>query len=124
MMSRFIRYIVHQRIQRDRRCVGLFAASYFLRDECELFAHERKRLGRWLSWFERELTVPPHDTIPPRAIFWYADVGRYAAGMWELAQVLREYGITTELITAHSVGMVVYRDRHQLAAIPPRRAQR
>ena len=124
MMGRFIRYIVHQRIRRDSRRLGLFAAAYHVRREGELFTYEFERLNQWLSWFERKLTVPPYGRIPAQALFWYVDAGRFAEGMWELAQVLRESGFTTELITARWVGKVVYRDPHQLAAIPPRRGHR
>ena len=38
--------------------------------------------------------------------------------MWELVQLLSEYYFTTELITARSVGRIVYRDTHQVAAVP------
>ena len=124
MMGRFIRYIVHQRIRHQPRQAGLFAAAYHLRRRCDLLPHDRTRLDHCLSWFGRTLTVPPRGTIPAQAIFWYADGGRFAEGMWETAHIAEEYGFTTELITARAIGRIVYRDRHQCAAIPPRCGKR
>ncbi len=123
-MGRFLRYVVHQRIDRDSRRLGLFAAAYHVRREGEMFPYELERLDQWLEWFGRELTVPPYRRIPAQAVFWYVDAGPCAEAMWELAEVLRECGFTAELITARFVGKVVYRDRQQVAAIPPRRGCR
>jgi hypothetical protein len=39
--------------------------------------------------------------------------------MWEMAALLKEYRFTAELIKARVLGRVVYRDEHQLAALPP-----
>jgi hypothetical protein len=122
-MARFVRFIVHQRIKGKPRQSGPFAAAYYLRDKEELLASDRERIDQLLSWFEAELTIPPRRAIPPSAIFWYADVGPFSRRMWELVQLLREYDFTAELITAAFVGKVVYRDKHQLAAVPRRRRQ-
>ena len=104
--------------------MGPFAAAYFLRDDDDLLPHDRQRLYELLAWFEAELTVPRRGTIPASAIFWYADVGPFSLRMWELVQLLSEYDFTTELITARFVGRIVYRDTHQVAAVPPRRGNR
>jgi hypothetical protein len=123
-MARFIRFVVHQRIGGESRRLGPFAAAYFLRDDDDLFPHDRQRLYELLAWFEAELPVPRRGTIPASAVFWYADVGRFSLRMWELVQLLTEYDFTTELITARFVGRIVYRDVHQVAAVPPRRGNR
>jgi hypothetical protein len=120
-MARFVRYIVHQRIEGEPRQSGLFTAAYYLRDNGELLQSEWDRLQQLLAWFTAELTVPPRGTIPEGAIFWYVDVGPFSERMWELVQILSEHGFTAELITARSIGKVVYQDKHQLAAIPRRR---
>jgi hypothetical protein len=123
-MAHFIRYIVHQRIRWQPARVGLFAAAYHVRRSSELLPHHRSRLDRCLDWFGRALTTPPLGTIPAQAIFWYADAAPFSEQMWELARIVEDYGFTTELITSRSVGRIVYRDTHQLAAIPPRRGNR
>jgi hypothetical protein len=123
-MSRFIRFVVHQRIEGMPRRAGPFSAAYHLLENVELLPNEYRRLEELLAWFTAELTVPPCDTIPPAAIFWYREVGPYSRRMWELAQDLREYGFTTELITARFIGRIVYKDTFQYAAIPTGRRNR
>jgi hypothetical protein len=100
---------------------GLFVAAYHLRDVGELPRHDRERLEQLLAWFEAELAIPPRGMIPVRAIFWYANVGPFSQRMWELAQLLDDYDFTAEQITARVIGQVVYRDKHQRAALPSRR---
>ena len=119
-MARFVRIIVHQRIKGNPRRSGPFTAAYYLRDKEELLPSDRERIDLSLGWFEAELTIPPRGSIPPSAIFWYADLGPFSERMWELVQILREHDFTAQLITARFIGKVVYRDKHQLAAIPPR----
>ncbi len=123
-MARVVRFVVDQRISHSRRPVGVFTAAYHLRRDGELLRHDHERLSELLAWFEAELTIPPRGAIPPQAIFWYRDVGPFAQRMWDLVQLLREYGYTAELITATFIGRVVYRDAHQYAAIPPRHDHR
>src|SRR5262249_45677739 len=123
-MPRFVRFVIHQRVPGEPRPVGPFTAAYHLRAGGDLPPTDRDRLKRLLRWFETELRVPLRDAIPPRAVFWYADVGPFWARMWELVQLLDEHGFTAELVTAPTVGRVVYRDAHQLAAFRPRRQRR
>ena len=123
-MARYVRFVVHQRVERDSRRVGLFSAAYYLRYEEILFSHDHGAIDRLLTWFEAELTLPPRDKIPIRAIFWYKNAGPFSHKMWELAQVLDNYGFLAEQITARIVGRVVYEDEHQLAALPPHRIHR
>jgi hypothetical protein len=120
-MVRPVRFIVHERIGRDVRRLGLFTAAYHVRDERELAPHDRPRFDELLAWFECELTIPPHATMPAPAIFWYSNARPFARRMWELGELLIEYGYNTELITGRSLGLVVYRDEHQVAAVPHRR---
>jgi hypothetical protein len=123
-MNRYLRFIVHQRIGEESRQSGLFSAAYHLRDRGELLGYERARLDELLTWFRSELTIPPEGTIPDQAIFWYTNVGPFAARMWELAQLLEECGLSTEQLTGGFIGRIVYQDRYQCAAIPPRRGHR
>jgi hypothetical protein len=123
-MARSIRFVVHERVGSDRRQVGLFTAAYHLSHEGLLLAHDQERLQELLGWFVRELPVPPCGTIPPRALFWYVNAGPFARRMWEMAALLKEYRFTAELIKARVLGRVVYRDEHQLAALPPGPRQR
>ncbi len=123
-MARFIRFVVHQRIRGESRRSGVFTAAYELRAEGELLAHDREWLEDLLAWFEAELTIPPKGMVPNRAIFWYSNVGPFSQRMWDLVHLLQEYGYTSEQITAGFIGRVVYQDKHQCAALPPRRRPR
>ena len=123
-MSRYVRYIVHQRVGEERRQVGLFAAAYSLRDDGDLDGHVCQRLEELLAWFRAELPVPPGHLIPDGAVFWYREAGRFSQRMWELAHLLGEYGYTAELVTAAFVGRIVYQDEHQVAALRPSRRHR
>lgn len=123
-MSRYVRYIVLQRVGEERRQVGLFAAAYSLRDDGDLDGHEYQRLDELLAWFRAELLVPPQHLIPDGAVFWYREAGRFSRGMWELAHLLGEHGYTAELVTAAFVGRIVYQDEHQVAALRPSRRHR
>jgi hypothetical protein len=123
-MSRFIRYVVHQKVAGERRQVGLFAAAYSLRDDGDLDGCDYRRLDELLAWFRAELPVPPKHLIPEGALFWYREAGQFSQRMWELAHLLEEYGYTAELVTAPFVGRIVYQDEHQVAALWPSRRPR
>lgn len=123
-MERRIRFVVYQRVPGEPRQVGVFTAAYWLLREGELRRHDRERLGELLRWFEAELTIPPKGTVPSQAIFWYGNAGPFSERMWELAQLISEYDLTTELVTARSIGRIVYQDQHQAAAIPRKRSPR
>jgi hypothetical protein len=71
-MSRYVRYIVHQRVGEERRQLGLFAAAYDLLDEGNLEGYDHQRPFELLKWFQAELPVPPGHLIPHGAVFWYS----------------------------------------------------
>jgi hypothetical protein len=123
-MSRYVRYIVHQRVGEERLQVGLFAAAYKLLDDGDLEGYDHQRLLELLKWFQAELPVPPGHLIPNGAVFWYKQAGRFSQRMWDLAQLLGDYGYTAELVAAAFVGRIVYQDKHQVAAIRPSRRHR
>lgn len=123
-MGRYVRYLVHQRVAREPTRAGLFTAAYALWDGDDLARHDRAALRGILTWFGTELTIPRGVDIPIRAVFWYRNTHRFGARMWELAQFLDNQGFHTELIARPSVGRIVYRDEHQVAALPLRNRQR
>ena len=123
-MSRYVRFIVNQRVPGHRREVGLFTAAYHLFREGELSQSDYSELEQSLKWFESELTFPPKGIIPDTAIFWYRNVGPFSERMWAMASLLDRYGFTTELVTGGFIGKIVWRDAHQFAAIRPTRQHR
>ncbi|WP_406698439.1 hypothetical protein V5E97_06170 [Singulisphaera sp. Ch08] len=98
--------------------MGLFSAAGYLQDQGELDPRDRARLDRILSWFSENLFAPPVDEIPSQAIFWYHQDSPMVRPMWSLANVLKEYNFSVELIKTSFAGLIVYKDEHQVAAIP------
>jgi hypothetical protein len=87
-MSRFVRYIVNQKVAAESREVGLFTAAYHLRDDGDPTSYDYQRLEELLAWFHTELAMPLRRLIPAGAVFWYRDAGRFSQGMWEFAHLL------------------------------------
>jgi hypothetical protein len=58
-MSRFVRYIVHEKVAGTSRQVGLFTAAYRLREDGVPTGYDHQRLEELLAWFRDELPVPP-----------------------------------------------------------------
>ncbi|SIN75776.1 hypothetical protein SAMN05444166_0673 [Singulisphaera sp. GP187] len=118
MQACLIRFVVHQKLPGFSRQVGLFSAAGYLRDQGELDPRDRARLDRTLSWFSEYLYAPPADEIPSQAIFWYYQDSPLVRPMWALANILKEYNFSIELIKTNFAGLIVYKDEHQVAAIP------
>jgi len=113
-----VRFVVHQKLPGFSRQVGLFSAAGYLKDQDDLDKIDRARLNRVLLWFNEYLPVPPGDTIPNEAIFWYYQDSPMIRPMWTLANIVKEYSLSVELVTTNFAGRVVYRDDHQVAAVP------
>jgi hypothetical protein len=118
MQPYLIRFVVHQKLPGFSRQVGLFSAAGYLRDHGELDRRDRARLDRTLSWFSENLHAPPADEIPSQAIFWYHHDSPMVRPTWALANILKEYNFSVELIKTNFAGLIVYKDEHQVAAIP------
>jgi hypothetical protein len=118
MQPHLIRFVVHQKLPGFSRQVGLFSAAGYLRDQGELDKGDRARLDMILSWFSEHLYTPLADEIPSQAIFWYYQDSPMVRPMWALANIIKEYNFYVELIKTSSAGRVVYKDEHQVAAIP------
>ena len=112
-VPRFVRFIVHQKIEGQPRHSGLFTAAYQLQRTDDLLPYERLRLEQLLQWFEAELTVPPRSAIPPGAISGTAMSAHRPNEMRELAEFCEKHGIHHRAMTGGSIGKTVYRDEHQ-----------
>ena len=78
-----------------------------------------------LNWFNRNLPVPDLDSSDWRCLFWFRCDAKEAIGrIWELAWLLADEGVFVRKLRTDSPGMIVYRDRHQVAAVPRRRSVR
>jgi len=113
----YIRFVVPRRNEDSHRRAGVFTAALRHKRSPDLDPSLRARLASLLDWFADHLHAPSLEE--PRAVFWFH--GRRNActrRIWELAWLLYELGEHPRLLKARRPGYVVYRDRHQVAAMP------
>jgi hypothetical protein len=89
----------------------------------ELTHAQREVLDGSRRWFNENLCAP--DLDEPRAIFWFrpGGAGECVSRVWERVALLREHGIVVHLLRCTDPGLVVYRDRQQIAAVPQRKTR-
>jgi hypothetical protein len=99
--------------------LGIFRAANYLRASAE----DQVVYGDWVEeiyeWFNSNLAVPPECELDRRAVFWFLpDARKFVSAAWSLAAAYREAGIGVTIRRTDCPGRVVYRDKHQIAAIP------
>ena len=118
-MCRFVRFHTEIRDTEISHELGIFGALGVLEDRGRLSEGELVRVRATLDWFKDHLTVPRLDAECWRARFWFRDSAQpMVKRLWELVGILRERYIRVELITSVNPGLIVYRDQHQVAALP------
>jgi hypothetical protein len=72
-----------------------------------------------VTWFEEHLPLPDRSKLDRRAIFWFkTGSDRLIERIWDLVELLKEYGYHVELIKTARPGRVCYEDDYQVAATP------
>ncbi|MGB7158016.1 MAG: hypothetical protein WBD40_08110 [Tepidisphaeraceae bacterium] len=57
--------------------------------------------------------------MKPATIFWFrSDAGECASRIWEIARLLREYGVPLQTMWTRRPGWIEYVDAFQIGAIP------
>ncbi len=105
--------------------------AYELKDSKRLKKDDSNELCRLLKVFESELVVPTcygerkhQDSMRYKAICWFKNgSGDLIQIMWIMAWFLRERGMALQMFRTRKPGRVLYEDKHQIAAVPPRRAR-
>ena len=121
-MQRFIRFQTELRSPLTGRPLGLFRAvdTFYQRYEVPEYATEL--LDDSLRWFNANLSVPRLGAHRGRPIFWFrTEAEDCLAQIWNMVAVFNEEGLYVEHRTTLRPGHIVYRDEHQIAAIPGKR---
>ena len=122
----FIRFIVAADGDDIRRRTGLFRHLRWPDDTESWPAWQLDLADEAYYWFARRLTVPPFRSQhwSHRAVCWFrSDAQHVIEKMWELAALLREAGLGVRFIRSRDPGRILYFDRDQIVALPPRRQQ-
>jgi hypothetical protein len=114
----FLRFQTALRCLRTGRWLGIFGASYWLIEGKVLLDAEEASLQSDLAWFSSHLPSPKLGIHGWKAMFWFRDNAATLPRVWNIVHPLRNHGIHVELIATQRPGKVVYRDEHQVAAIP------
>ena len=116
----YVRFVIPETDRNSRKPKGVFQAVHDLLDSGQLGADDFRRVREDLNWFNQNLDLPNYK-IHPRAIFWFrSDAREYTHRMWQFVQLLKIHGTQVTMVTTRSPGEVVYFDKHQIAAMPPR----
>ena len=112
------------------RETGIFQMAYRLKNSGRLKKDDHKELCGLLAVFEKELAVPTcykrqiRESLRYKAICWLKNNScEFTQSLWLMAWFLRERGVALQTIRTRRPGRVLYEDRHQIAAIPPRRVR-
>jgi hypothetical protein len=116
-MSQFIRFQTTIAGDHAHWPIGIFRAANRLR------AVEHELLACWFEegyeWFNANLAAPELRDLDLRAVFWFRhDARTHIAEAWSLAAAFREAGLGVSIQRTSTPGRILYRDPHQVAAIP------
>lgn len=121
-MPRFIRFQTELRSPHHGCRLGLFYASTALQERYELPEHTDELLEDTLSWFNHNLKAPRLPSREGRPLFWFrTEAEECLQRIWNLVAIFNEEGLHVEQVTTLRPGQIVYRDEHQIAAIPGKR---
>ena len=124
-MSTYLRFQSRLPCQRTQRPMGIFAAAGVVEELPELDVNIRDRLAESLTWFNRNLKVPPLSSNGWRCLFWFrSDARQFINRIWDLTTILNETGVYVKKLWTTDPGMIVYSDRYQIGAVPHSRRRR
>ena len=128
MFIRFASPYIHHE---SRRETGIFQTAYRLKRSGRLTEDEYDQLCNLLHDVECDLAVPAcyrdafiRESRKGETICWFKTQAReMIRSMWNVAWFLKEHGYSLMMIRTELPGRVMYEDRHQVAAVPFRRAR-
>src|SRR5262249_28115553 len=114
----YLRFVITKIDDTSHKPQGLFVTSNDLLDEGELSPDQRDQLRELMIWFNKNLPSPKIG-YASRAIFWFkSDAEDCIKRMWELVNLLREYGYHVDMYKYRELGNIIYEDRFQVACYP------
>ena len=121
----YFRFQTGMRCRQTGRSLGIFRAAGRLEDEKKAQSYLVESLSQTLAWFNKNLPVPRHDSIPKRSLFWFdASNPESMNRIWDLVIWLRICDVFVTEIKCRDPGSIVYRDDMQVAAKPSARVSR
>ena len=121
----YIRFQTGVRCHYTGRSLGIFYAAGQVQDRCTVPEYLTEPLRDSLVWFNNNLKVPRRDTIPRKCLFWFDCGNAEVLGrVWELIGWLRMSDVYVIHRKCRYPGKIIYRDDHQVAAIPGPSVQR
>ena len=118
-----IRFTALLRDQESHAAAGLFAVAYDLMRSDLLPDYDCSRLQDDLTWFEKNLTVPKRllDPETTKAISWFRPgATEHIRRARSIESILRDHGISTQVLRTDRPGRIVYEDEIQVVSIPDR----
>lgn len=136
MSFRYTRYTVFRQASSSLCEMGLFTAAYQLRDAGVLPEAEQQDLLRHLHWFQRHMRTAALDDLShldQQAVCWYKSAHSNQGSVDDqkaraearnqteaLSATMKRHGFTVRIEQTNRVGIIIYEDRVQVAAIPAR----
>ena len=123
----YVRFVVAEVHDDSEGELGVFQATYNLRDAGKLYPYEEAHFDELREWFNTHLekptrftaAKPPHYRKKNRAISWFKDSAQeHIARIREMVAILENHGVRVRMIKTERVGYVVYEDQHQVVAEP------
>jgi hypothetical protein len=121
----YLRFVVHGRDTWSGRRQGLLHAMGELYDRGALHVYQDTHYARLAKWFDVHLRVPSSFSRSSRphakrvALSWFKQsAGAHIAKMREIAVILEDHGVCTEVLFCERPGYVVYDDEFQTVAEP------
>jgi hypothetical protein len=118
MPLRYVRFelSVHCRASDQRIGVFQFGRALHRRRRRAVPDH---RIERHFRWFNDYLVAPHFEVTDRRATFWFRhDAGEALRRARALVSFLRRRGVVVHTRQTDDPGDIVYRDSHQVAAVP------
>lgn len=113
----FIRFVVGHDDEHHRSLTGIITEARLLRDRGTLHDYETARLEEIYSWLNSHVPCPPFSTSgwSKDAVAWFKDdAGQAIKMMWELAELLKEHGVSVRLLRSKNPGKTLYEDDYQV----------
>lgn len=118
METPYVRFVLPVRHRDSGHAVGLFQFREHTQRR-ELPLRVRVRIGDRFGWFAEHLAVPPVVKRETRGLSWFrADAGEPLRRARLLVTWLRSQGVPLETVQSREPGRVLYRDEHQVVAVP------
>ncbi len=121
----YIRFVIHSKDNDSGRRQGLFQAFSELKQANILRETDLREYEKIYNWFRNNLKAPRKFSRSSKshaknvAISWFKDLSKkHIMKMYELRQILENYGMVVDILRTNRPGYIVYEDEYQVAAEP------